>query len=74
MNYPCSKNTDLYRNLILKSKLNLQKLSLSLFNDGLDPLILLRELKDSRTIKFLKLYTDRFSEETLEIIGSMTNL
>ena len=74
LNYPCALNTDLYKTLIQKSIKTLRKLSLSLQDESFDPLILLREVKGSETLMFLKLNFCWVCPETLEIIGSLRNL
>jgi hypothetical protein len=60
--------------LIQKSIKTLKKLSISLQDESFDPLILLREVRNSKMMKSLKLNFCQVSPETLEIIGSLINL
>jgi hypothetical protein len=73
LNFPCNSNTDLYKDLIMKCP-RLQGLSLSLQDDSLDHLVLLREMRGSKQLKFLKLNYFSINSETLDIICSFPNL
>jgi hypothetical protein len=74
LNFPCALNTELYKQLIVKSLHALKKLSISLQDDLFDPLTLLREVRGSETLLSLKLNFCQACPEALEIIGSLKNL
>jgi hypothetical protein len=73
LNFPCSSNSELYRDLVTKCP-NLNGLSLSIQEESLDHLSLLREIRGSNKIRFLKFNYCSITSETIEIIGSFPNL